>query len=62
MNPICPTHKIEMYLLTGIHRETGGFVNNYWYCGERECKETAAARNKEEEQRQSELQLKGWKR
>ncbi len=32
---ICPTHKIEMYLMTGLHRESGGFVDNYWKCGER---------------------------
>ena len=57
MNPICPIHKIKIYLIEGDWRITGGFVNNHWYCGEVGCKYTIPARNKEEEQRQSYQQL-----
>ena len=59
MNPECPLHKTEMYLLEGIHRESGGFVDNYWYCSTKGCRITVPSRNREEAERQTPLQLKG---
>ena len=46
-----------MYLMTGLHQESGGFVDNYWMCPENRCGKTKSARNREEAERQSELQL-----
>jgi len=56
-NPICSIHNIDMYLSAGSHRESGGFVDNYWYCGEKNCKYISSARNREEAERQTPLQL-----
>jgi hypothetical protein len=57
--PVCRIHKKEMYLLLGCHRESGGFVDNYWYCGERYCRYSKPARNREEAERETELQKSG---
>ena len=54
--PICPIHNTEMYLLKGCHRESGGFVDNYWYCGE--CNYITKARNREEAEAESEWQIR----
>jgi hypothetical protein len=55
--PRCPVHGTEMFLMTGLHRESGGFVDNYWACLENRCGKTSHARNREEAERQSQLQL-----
>ena len=54
--PICPIHNKSMFLLTGCHRESGGFVDNYWKCFERNCQQSVAARTREEAEEQTELQ------
>lgn len=61
-----------MYLLKGCYRESGGFVDNYWYCGytdyimitkeitdQRRCPYTTPARNREEAEAETELQKRG---
>ena len=46
-----------MLLMTGMHRESGGFTDNYWYCRERECDCVLPARNREEAERETYFQL-----
>lgn len=60
--PKCFIHKIDMHLMTGLHRESGGFVDNYWACqwqckccGHR-CNVTHEARNRKE----AELDLRSY--
>ena len=55
-DPICPVHKTKMYLLKGCHTESGGFADNYWYCGERDCHCTEKARNRAEAEMQTPYQ------
>jgi hypothetical protein len=45
--PQCPVHCRDMYLMR-THRESGGFVDNYWVCMERGCGCRTSARNREE--------------
>jgi len=54
--PLCPIHNTEMFLAKGLHRESGGFVDNYWYCGG-ECNQIVPARNREEAEKQTYYQL-----
>lgn len=66
--PKCLIHRTDMYLLKGCHRESGGFVDNYWYCGQPviverggiKCESTCAfrveARNREEAEEETDLQ------
>lgn len=52
--PVCRAHG-NMSLMKGLHRESGGFVDNYWCCG-RGCNYTVPARNREEAEMQTPAQ------